>query len=129
MVVELNYSRRRDRPSGRSIWVVAVGLLLLAWGASTFGQLRVAHLNWSGYDPDPDISQSLVNDRRRANAFIPFAAIAVALDLAAVLAVAIRLGTSRDHRTLNALVLLTSLGCTAWHGLLLIGAAFFASII
>ena len=111
----LDYRHGFVKESRHATTIVAIAVLLLAWGVSTIGQIRVSRLDWTGYDPDPDISQSLKNDARRANAFLPFGILAVALDAVAA-GYAVFGMIRRRNVFLNGILLVLCLACLAWHG-------------
>ena len=124
-MVHLDYQPKRHSDGRPAPAIAAIAFLILAWSASVAGEFRVSRLNWSGYDPDPSIAQSIANDERRAKAAPPFATTAFALDLLAILLVIWGLVTRR-HLKWNLSALVLCLGCAAWHGLGFAAASFFA---
>jgi hypothetical protein len=125
-MVQLDYAHRETVRRGRRVAIAAIGLLLLAWAASITGHVRLARLDWTGYDPDPDISQSLANDSRRARAFLPFEAVAVMLDLFAG-AMALQALQRREKLGLSLTVLGIAIISLGWHGLCCAAAISFAT--
>jgi hypothetical protein len=108
-------------------WVVMSGVLLLvgAWLLWGVGRQAVARLDWSGYDRDPDIAQSLANDRRCARVYLPFGVWALVADACGCIA-AVAAWVQSEKQTLAVGFVLACVGSLCWHGLACAVAFFFA---
>ena len=122
--IRLDYSHQKLRKSSR-VLMACCALIVTAWLLVFVGRQRVSSLNWTGYDPDPDISQSLANDARRARTYLPFGVLAVLMDAGACIA-AIETCVQPQNRWFGVSLLLVSVASLAWHGFLGLGALFFA---
>jgi hypothetical protein len=124
-LIHLDYQHNVPTSATPATALILIATLFIAWGVYAAGVQRVNRLSWAGYDPDPDISQSLANDARRANVILPFLAVATVIDVVAV-GLAITGFVKRQRWWWNLLSILLCLLSAGWHGLGLFSACIFA---
>lgn len=123
--LNLPYATPGVRARPRPVWYAVVAVVL-AWAASTAGDLRVSRLDASRWGTDPSIAESFARDGYRAGYRVPYSVATVVLDaLATGLAGWACVGSRRKVFAAGTLVV-----CSAsllLHGFGLVVDAFFAS--
>jgi len=102
--------------SNRLLPLIALVLVLAAWGAVAAGRERVGRLDLSRWGTDLDIPERLAIDEYCSGYFLPYVRAAVVLDAAALGALCWA-GVRCRFRGLGVLVAVIWLGSAGWHGL------------
>ena len=102
---------RRPKPV---LPLVALALLLVAWGASSFGQYRSSRLDLSRFGRCEDVCEALARDGYVAKFQLPYFTASVLLDGLAVSAL-VTAAAVRQFRLLGALIAVLCLLTVAWH--------------
>ena len=104
--------------------LVALALVLAAWGVSCLGQYRADRLDLSRFGGCEDVCEALARDGYVAKLQLPYFMAAVLLDGLAVLPL-LAAAAIGQVRWLGALVALLWLPTIAWHGLMCFVASLF----
>lgn len=111
--------------SNRLLPLIALGLILAAWGAVAAGRERVSRLDLSRWGTDLDIPERLAIDEYCSRHFLPYIRAAVLLDAVALGALFWAAARGR-FRVLSVLVAVLWFASVGWHGLSWIVTSFFA---
>jgi hypothetical protein len=95
--------------------LLALALLLAAWGVSCLGQYRASQLDLSRFGPCEDVCEALGRDGYVAKFLLPYFTAAVLIDGLAVLGLCAA-AAAGQFRVVGALVAVLCLPTIAWHG-------------
>ena len=113
---QTNYVKQPDAGPKPVLPLIALALLLAAWGASCLGQHLASRLDLSRFGPCEDVCESLARDGYVAKFELPYITAALLLDGLAVVAL-FSAGAVGRFGVYGLLVSILCLPTIAWHGL------------